>query len=609
MRSRLRLVAAVASLLLIVFATTVWASSARAADPLSRVVVDQGPGKRLGGFRDAADGAAFVPRGANYIRLAQAPGGSAYHSTFEPGQYDPARVEAALTAMQRDGFDVVRVFVDGGSIPDANAGHPHGLGRGVDDHGTVYGPYMDNVADFLRRADAHCIRTIVNLDGFPANAHYYTEVADRPPSPDIDGPNLLVLDSMHVQAREAYVGDFVSGLRDRLGAERLSAVLAYQLENEGFVLGNAKPFGAGGPASVTAANGRTYDMASFGAGGDRQRAVDGSFTYLANRLTTAIRRVDPGALVTLGTFTHAAVGKAGPDGVAQNCTGGGCPAIDYRYPARPAVLARDTELSFLDVHLYPAPQPGGVNDPYSLDRDLATSEWQQVAGKPAIVGEYGALKSFWGDDVVKAAFGMRDLQVDTCRMGFGGWVSWTFDTNEPLAEQERFFSLADGGGAINGQLAPIARPDPCDATVVSPYRSAGTCNRVAPVPPVTQPPAPAPGARRRKRRATVTAARRGVRLTVWRASLRQALKEGLRVTVRAPGRGRLTVVARHRGGRIAIRRLQARRAGTQRVHLHIARRPHKRLRAARSARIGVEARFRPARGRAVTVRVKLLLRR
>jgi hypothetical protein len=594
---------------------TLLTAAPAAADPLSRVTVDRRAGQRFGQLRDTGDGRAFVPRGVNYVRLAQVPGGSTYHSTFEPGLYDAARAEGALTALQRDGYNTVRVFIDMGSIPDAQLGRPHGVGRGVSDFGTVYGPYMDNVADFIRRADAHCIRVIPIVNAFPANSHYYTRVADRGPSPDIDGPNLWVLDSMHVQAREAYVRDFARALRDRLGPERLSAVLAYAIDNEAYVYGNLKPFAAGGPRYVRMANGRTYDMRSGGVGGDRQRAVDDAFTHVANRLTAAIRSVDPGALVTMGAFTHAAVGKQGPDGLARNCVGSGCPAVDYRYPVRPALLARDSALSFLDVHLYPMNQPG-VNAPYTVSRDLATSEWSAIRGKPVVLGEYGAFKPFWNNDPIAAAFGMRNLQVETCRLGMGGWLYWTMDTLEPLGSQELFFMAVERQGAINGQLAPIARPDPCNPAVVHPYGPAGTCNRVARA---AQPPAAAPGPAappdrsttpsQPQQQRTVSAERGGVRLTVWRASLSQALRRGLRIRVRVPARGRVAASVRMDGRAVAVRRLQPRRAGAKRIRLYVARTARRELRDDRAVHVRVQVRFQPAQGEATVVRLRLVLRR
>jgi hypothetical protein len=67
-----------------------------------------------GELYDRATGAAFVPRGSNYIRLAPQRNASGnlqlYHSTFNVGRYDTNRVEAALRRMATDGYNVVRVF-------------------------------------------------------------------------------------------------------------------------------------------------------------------------------------------------------------------------------------------------------------------------------------------------------------------------------------------------------------------------------------------------------------------------------------------------------------------------------------------------------------------
>jgi hypothetical protein len=66
-----------------------------------------------------------------------------------------------------------------------------------------------------------------------------------------------------------------------------------------------------------------------------------------------------------------------------------------------------------------------------------------------------------GGDVRRAAFAMRDLQRASCTSGAQGWLFWTLDTDGPLAGQQNFFTLLQDRGAINGQLAPVARPDPC----------------------------------------------------------------------------------------------------------------------------------------------------
>jgi hypothetical protein len=80
---------------------------------------------------------------------------------------------------------------------------------------------------------------------------------------------------------------------------------------------------------------------------------------------------------------------------------------------------------------------------------------------PYIIGEFGALRSAYGGDIVAAAYGMRDTQRQMCALGAQGYLYFTWDTTERLASLELFFPMAEQRGAINGQLAPIVRPDPC----------------------------------------------------------------------------------------------------------------------------------------------------
>ena len=43
-----------------------------------------------------------------------------------------------------------------------------------------------------------------------------------------------------------------------------------------------------------------------------------------------------------------------------------------------------------------------------------------------------------------------------------GWLYWTYNAAD-TATLATIYTYADQGGAINGQLAPIVRPDPCRA--------------------------------------------------------------------------------------------------------------------------------------------------
>ncbi|MGH3716262.1 MAG: hypothetical protein ACRDT4_22790 [Micromonosporaceae bacterium] len=425
--------------------------------PLPRIAAPDGDAR--GQLFEAGSGKRFVPRGNNYVRLAPdgSPSGQKFHSTFEPGLYDAQRAETALAHMRQSGYNVVRVFLDPGD-PTANAeGRPHGLGRGDADHSVGYAPYLDNLADFVRRAAAHQIYVLPAMDYFPFNAYYYTILRESAPSqPNIAGWNAFYMQRSWINAKAAYLRNVAVELRNRLGAPLMTTLLAYGTDNEATYEADQAPFSLTS-GRVTGPDGVSYDMA---VAGDRQQAADASMVVYAGALVTAVRQVEPDALVTTGMFTYRAVGKR-PDGFSISCSRApDAPpdrrcreGIDYRYPARPASLAKWSPLSFLDVHAYPN-APG-----YSVDEDLASSEWDWVTGV-VILGEYGAMRSVYHHDLTRAAYAMRDLQVATCRKGLAGWLFWTWDTDEDEV-QRLFYPVTENQGAINGVLAPIVRPDPC----------------------------------------------------------------------------------------------------------------------------------------------------
>jgi hypothetical protein len=434
--------------------------AAAATEPLPRIVSPVTPVPRPAGFRQLMDSETnrpFVPRGANYVRLSPAATGGYFVSTFEPGHYDPARAEAMLDQLQRNGYNVVRTFIDHGSIPDAKAGSPHGLGRGENDWGAVYGPYMDNVADFVRRAAQHRVHVLPSLDLFPQNAHYYVDLVGPidPHALNVSGSNLAYLHMGHLRAKQAYLRAFVTELRDRIGARLMPTLLAVQVANEATYYTTERPFSRHS-GTFRGPDGITYDMS---VPAQRQQAGDAHMVAYANLAVSAVHEVDPQLMVTMGMFSHRIVKKRGPDGFALSCATD-CDANDarYWYPARLPILSLYSDLSFLDLHLYPhAMGPDG--ETWTLDADLASAEWPQARGV-VILGEFGALRQAFGDDVNAAAQAMRSLQVDTCARGVSGWLFWTWDTDDDPT-QRQFFTASDSSGTINHVLAPAKRPDPC----------------------------------------------------------------------------------------------------------------------------------------------------
>ncbi|MFG1942971.1 hypothetical protein [Nonomuraea sp. NPDC048826] len=405
--------------------------------PLARVL------SRADGLYNAVTGRRFVSRGANYTRLAKNGRGQVYHSTFEPKTYDRAKVIAFLEQMKHDGYNTVRVFIDHGT-----ASGDHGLGRGTGTHDKAYGPYMDNVASFVMDAAARGIYTIPSLDYFPANSYYWGIVGKEGEGDPVNmaGQNLTYMEHGRVTAKADYVKNFATALLQRIGRQHRTAILAYQSDNEVFFETDKAPFHKMS-GSVIPLNGVTYHMKERA---DRQQAADASVVEYSLRVKRALTGVDPDALLAMGFFSYQAVGKKGADGFAVHCATDCSGSVRYWYPVRAGVLSHWGAVDLLDLHMYEH-HGSAVLDLHAMG----------ARKDPYIVGEFGALKSHFGHNITKAAYGMRDLQKDMCRLGASGYLYFAWDTYEPLASLDSFFQMSEKGGAINGQLAPIVRPDPC----------------------------------------------------------------------------------------------------------------------------------------------------
>ncbi len=428
-----------------IFLASASATTVHAATPPHKIKADNTK------LYDSVTGKIFNPRGANYVRLAQTATGATYHSAFEPGRYNVAAARAFLDQMARYKYNTVRVFIDPGNTDANNA---HGIGRGMGTHDTVYGPYMDNFASFVNEAAVRGIYVLPSMDVFPQNTYYWTQVAganaDGFSNTNIASRNSQYMSRTHIAAKAEYMKQFAQALINRVGANE-SAILAYQSDNELFYEANKPPFDK---LSGTAkpANGVVYDMSKPY---DRQQAADASMVYYANLIKSELLTVNPNALMTIGFFTNRAVKKTSYDGFmtaycSTNCKAG----VDYRVPGRPLALSMWSTVDFLDIHLYPPANP------HVLSTDLSSIE-EAGFKKAYILGEFGALKSVYGNNINTAATAMQNLRVSTCQEGAQGWLFWTWDTYENLASQSLFYKLNESGGAINNKMAPSVQPNPC----------------------------------------------------------------------------------------------------------------------------------------------------
>ena len=376
-----------------------------------------------GEFYDKSTNARFNPRGANYIRLAPQVDwvGNAirYHSTFNVGTYDGTAAEAMLARMSLDGFNVVRVFLNG-CCEVGTIGIPSG---------GLSAAYLANLASFLTKAKAHGIGVILTTDGLP-NFGGYQNVLYESCCTLFDDGNMNTLTRPGLTAHAMMWRDIITGLRAQRAP--LDAVFAYELVNELSFDSRYPPLSLTA-GSVTTGNGRTYDLSSATA---RQSMMDDNLEFWATHLRDTIAVLDPEALVTVGFFE-----PYGP-----NPSRIGDTRVIQPYPA----IARST-VDFVDLHAY----PGG-----SLTIDQYAQNFGEDAypTKPVLMGEFGAPSAAFGTPSL-AAQALVGWQIGSCAHGFTGWLLWTWDID--AAAGPVFWTMTSSDSIVEKRLAPARRADPC----------------------------------------------------------------------------------------------------------------------------------------------------
>ncbi len=389
-----------------------------------------------GEFYNTATGSRFVPHGYNYTKLANIGACGEQHTTFNVGMYSASSAESFLAQMQYDGYNVVRVFINpgdnyyGASCQESSG--QYGI-AGPKSSVSLYAPYVANFADFVSRAKAHGVYVVPILSFVPQNAKY-VGMGNASTLPNVEDLNSYFMSPGLIQAKATYAQDIVQALSSYAGGELLSAIFAWELENEVFLLGDKKPFSLSS-GMVATADGVSYDMA---VPAQRQQAADANIVLWANSAAASIRQVDSQAMVAASVFTHAAVGRTGANGLLPDSN------PDKRYPARPLILRLYSTIDYTDIHTYPL----GSN--YTFSNDLNSSEFASMnkASRPFLMGEFGAFKSKY-PTLNAAAIGMRAHRDAAYAMGFAGSVFWTWDTYV----QSNMWHGAEKSGAINGVLA------------------------------------------------------------------------------------------------------------------------------------------------------------
>ncbi len=375
----------------------------------------------VGEFYDTATGLRFVPRGMNYNRFLTSATGPVYDSVLATPLYEPATVDEDLAAMRSMGFNVVRIMIETCGV------YADGCITGPD--GRLNPAYMDNLVDFLDRAKAADLFVMIASNTLPDDSYWIHETAALVDSA-FDSANNEFLNPASVPFYVDYWQSVVQALVDRNAP--LDAIWAYQLRQEHhFHLDYAPLSLASG--FITTANGETYDMAKQA---DKDRMIDEGLVYWADLLRDAIREIDPTAPVTVGFFTPNAPNQVqGPDETRL---------------VRTAYFLRNSSMDFVDLHHYPG---NGVDD-NDIWENFGIEGTEEM---PVVLGEFGGYRSWWSN-AAQAASAVMSMEVDSCRVGFDGWLVWAWRGDE----SRDLWWATEGASEIAQVVSPRERPDPCE---------------------------------------------------------------------------------------------------------------------------------------------------
>ncbi len=376
----------------------------------------------VGEFYDRLSGEKFTPRGSNYIRLGTQQGvnGGAfyiYHSTFNVNSYHPSQAEENLALMSDLGYNVVRVFLNGGCKSDCIGDAAGGISKA----------YVANLVDFLNKAKAHGIYLLLTTDGEPGTK-YYIDLLDTTWSVDFEGNNKSFLTGGGVLVARRFWQDLIKALQDQFAP--MDAIFAYELRNELFFEANLAPLNRTS-GTIATANGKSYDMSSVP---DNLRMIEENLVNWIDTVRAAILQRDPTALVTVGFFIPQAPNSARP----------GDPRLIVTEPS-----IWESQADFIDLHLYPG---FGLN----MQQHAENFGINGMQEKPILMGEFGANKDIYRS-AAAAAGALANWQADSCTFGFDGWLTWTWD----MVGDVYFYNALEDGGKISQALAPSNMPDPC----------------------------------------------------------------------------------------------------------------------------------------------------
>ena len=402
------------------------ASAEPSASATKSAVLDHHVGTRVvdgvGEFYSIDTGQTFTTRGFNYNHWVADPAtGNISDALLSTTYWDASAVDADLAEIEDLGFNTIRVMVDVAS-PAYGAIDTGPTGRELNP------AFLDNLTELLDIAQRHHLEVFLSSNTLPDGSWWINRTASHE-TPLFQGAANEFFTEVGVSTYVDYWTKIVEGLVDRGAAT--DSILGYELRQEYHVYANQPPFSLAS-GTVTTASGDTYDLSRPE---EKDRLFDEGTAYWEDQIRTAIREIDPTALVTVGFFT-----PNDPHPVRGD---------DPRF-VRTAYFLTHASADFIDIHHYPG---NGVDDDEIWENFGLTGTDRM----PVLLGEFGGIKE-WFSNEADAAAAVMGLEVAACREGIDGYLVWAWRGDD----LHDIFWASEGDGYVARVVSPATRPDACE---------------------------------------------------------------------------------------------------------------------------------------------------
>lgn len=345
--------------------------------------------------------------GFNLIRLEERAPHQYNHVTFYPHVYDPVEIAATLAKIKSAGFNTVRVFINHQGFANQPSGG-------------IEGPYLNNIADFVRQcAEQRLIAYLTLPDWIPPGIAKYAP-RDRLP-PEFEGIMQVFLREAYQNAHNRFIGDLVRGLLVEAGDAMAWTLLS--VANE-YAIPILSPLTLDSGIVETAVG--TFDLSEPGI---RRKMIEANLIAKLDNKIATVRKAYPKAIIGVGSFTYAAVNRSGPEDVDPKQA-----SWMNRYLLDPQIVLR-SDIDFLSWQLNEDAKTVDVlfnsMNPDGIRHGGATK-------KPLVVSEFHVSSSA---DAQQAEASLRRQLDYFSQQGLAGALYWTYD-DEVLVKYQPAISSA-----------------------------------------------------------------------------------------------------------------------------------------------------------------------